>query len=215
MRRVAVVVPVVLGGLVLLTGLTGLTGCPQFPAACDYGGCDAAGGLADGATPPGEGGVDGSVDAEPPPAGCDTPNEPTKNPGKCLVDGFGVYVSPTGSDADPGTKAKPFKTLAKALETGRQRVVLCDGLYDAGVTLTRDVEIYGGVACTFDKAGPKARLSGAAGKEAAVSVEGGRVRLTDLDVTGPTNAAGANAIGLRVGAGATVDVVRGVTKEDL
>ena len=83
MRRVAVVVPVLLVGLVL-------AGCPQFPSACDYGGCG-DGGLADGATLPGEGGVDGGVDAPPPP-GCDTVTDPTKNPEKCLVDGFGVYV---------------------------------------------------------------------------------------------------------------------------
>ena len=175
-----------------LTTLLGPSGC----------GSEDPGGAADGG-----GTLDAAVGA------CATPSEPTKDLAGCLNDDFGVYVSPTGSDGDPGTKTKPFKTLARALEAGRQRVVVCDGQYEAGVTVTRDVEIYGGVACTFDKPGPKARLVGAPGKEAAVSVEGARVRLTDLDVTGPTRAAGANAIGLRVsGATTVVDVVRGVLR---
>jgi hypothetical protein len=105
------------------------SGCWKFGHYCDEGFCDPVadaggdGSVADGSL---DSSVDAKADAEPPPPGCDTPNEPLKNPEKCLVDSFGVFVSPTGDDGNPGTKAKPFKTLGKALGAKRSRVVVCE-----------------------------------------------------------------------------------------
>ena len=33
----------------------------------------------------------------------------------CIDDGVGVFVSPTGADTNPGTKASPVKTIPAAL----------------------------------------------------------------------------------------------------
>ncbi len=62
------------------------------------------------------GDVDGRADVVNP-VGCESPQDPVKQPEKCLVDGYGVYVSPSGNDATgAGTRAAPYKTLGKALE---------------------------------------------------------------------------------------------------
>ncbi len=62
------------------------------------------------------GDVDGRADVVSP-VGCESPQDPVKQAEKCLVDGYGVYVSPSGNDATgAGTRAAPYKTLGKALE---------------------------------------------------------------------------------------------------
>ena len=129
-------------------------------------------------------------DAEPPPKDCLTPTDPTKNPDKCLVDAFGAFVSPSGEDANDGSKAKPYKTLGRALQGVRTRIVVCEGEYTASLDVTRAVEVYGGVSCDFTKAGAKAKV--VATKPAyGVKVEKvtGAVVLADLDVVGMNAAA--------------------------
>ena len=149
--RSTLVLGVVAAGIVL-------AGCPQFGHWCDEGYCDPKadagldGTLPDGFVP------DGTIpeagpDAEPPPKDCLTPTEPVKNPEKCLVDAFGAFVSPSGDDANDGSKAKPFKTIGRALQGVRTRIVVCEGEYAGSVDVTRAVEIYGGVSCDFTKAG--------------------------------------------------------------
>ncbi|MBK6464481.1 MAG: DUF1565 domain-containing protein [Myxococcales bacterium] len=94
------------------------------------------------------------------PPGCETPNEPVKNPEKCLVDSYGVYVSPSGDDGNPGTRTKPYKTVGKGLSAGRGRVVVCEGTYAESVEVKSDVEVYSGVTCDFGKAGGRAKVVG-------------------------------------------------------
>ncbi|MBK8213276.1 MAG: hypothetical protein IPK71_05940 [Myxococcales bacterium] len=129
-------------------------------------------------------------DAEPPPKDCLTPTEPVKNPEKCLVDAFGAFVSATGDDGNDGSKAKPYKTIGRALQGVRTRIVVCEGEYPGSVDVTRAVEVYGGVSCDFAKAGAKARV--VATKPAyGIKVEkvSGAVVLADLDVVGMNAAA--------------------------
>lgn len=51
------------------------------------------------------------------------------------ADASAVYVSTTGSDADPGTFQQPKRTLAAALATGASRVWVMPGTYDQTQTL--------------------------------------------------------------------------------
>lgn len=51
------------------------------------------------------------------------------------ADASAVYVSMTGSDADPGTFQQPKRTLAAALATGASRVWVMPGTYDQTQTL--------------------------------------------------------------------------------
>jgi len=181
------------GMVVLGLGLLALPGCPSFFLVCDEGPCGTDGGL-DGTLPDGDvrdtNLPDAKPDADPIPTDCTTPTEPTKNPEKCLVDSFGVFVSPTGDDTKDGSKANPFKTIGKALGTSRSRIVVCEGEYTGSLDVGRAVEIYGGVACDFAKPGAKAKV--VATKPAygiKVSKVTAAVVLADLDVVGMNAAA--------------------------
>ena len=60
----------------------------------------------------GEGGIDSGPDA-PPIDPCATPTNPPDP--KCLDDSTTLFVSPTGSDTNPGTKAAPLQTVNAAV----------------------------------------------------------------------------------------------------
>ena len=82
-------------------------------------------------------------------------DDPSGDP--CVVaDGYGVFVSPAGSDSSPGdgSKEHPFATVGHAMDqavTGAKRVYAC-GTFSAEqlvVGSTRDgVTVYGGFDCT-------------------------------------------------------------------
>ena len=189
MKKLILILPVLVVGAVMV-------GCPAFPDACDYGAC-IDGGSPDGTLPDGKVPEDAKPDTAPP-AGCDTPNEPLKNPEKCLVDAFGAFVSPTGDDANPGTKAKPFRTIGKALGTTQPRIVVCEGEYAGSLEIKRDVSILSGIDCGFTKAGAKAKVV-ATKPEYAVSVEktASAVVLSELDVAAVDGTAtSVNSVGI-------------------
>jgi hypothetical protein len=88
----------------------------------------------------------------PPPLSCDTTKDPKDAPG-CLDDRVGVFVSATGSDTNPGTKAAPFATIGKALTSvgALTRVYVCEGTYAEDVAIAAPVDgisIYGGFKCS-------------------------------------------------------------------
>ena len=194
-------------------GLLALPGCPDFFVGCEEGPCGTDGGL-DGTLPDGDvrdtNIPDVKPDADPIPTDCTTPTEPTKNPEKCLVDSFGVFVSPTGDDTKDGSKATPFKTIGKALGTSRSRIVVCEGEYVGSLDIGRSVEIYGGVSCDFTKAGAKAKV--VATKPAygiKVSKVTAAVVLADLDVVGMNAAAPSeSSIGIFASESADVKLLR-------
>ncbi len=200
-------------GVVMVAAV--LAGCPQFPGEnCDNGGCEKADGGLDGTLPDGpvvpEASTDAKPDADPIPTDCTTPTDPVKNPEKCLVDSFGVFVSPTGDDTKDGSKANPFKTIGKALGTSRSRIVVCEGEYAGSLDVGRAVEIYGGVACDFAKAGAKAKI--VASKPAygiKISKVTGAVILADLDIVGMNAAAPSeSSVGVFASESADVKVLR-------
>ena len=195
----------------LLVGL--FVACSSSPNECDYGACD--GGTLDGKVPfdgtlPETGIPDARPDADPIPTDCTTPTDPVKNPEKCLVDSFGVFVSPSGNDGDAGTKAKPFKTIGKALGTSRTRIVVCEGEYTGSLEVGRGVEIYSGVTCDFSKAGGKAKI--VASKHAygvKVAKVSDAVILADLEIVGMNGAAPSeSSVGVFVSESANVKIAR-------
>jgi len=87
----------------------------------------------------------------PPPLSCDTSKDPKDDPG-CVDDRVGVFVSPTGSDTNPGTKSAPFQTIGKALASvgALTRVYVCEGTYAEDVAIMTPVDgvsLYGGFKC--------------------------------------------------------------------
>lgn len=173
-------------GLGLMAAI-GLVGCPAFvdTELCANGACGTGDGGTSDVLVPDAPIPDATTDRDPPPPGCTTPTEPSKNPEKCFVDSFGVFVSPNGDDANAGTREKPFKSIGKALEAGRPRIVACEGSYSESIDIKREVEIYGGASCDFTKAGAKAKLL--ATKPAyGLKVEkvSGSVILADIEIVG-------------------------------
>ena len=196
-----------------VVGTMGLLGCPHLSHYCDEGYCDPKDdGGTDVSAPDGtsDTSTDATTDRDPPPPGCDTPTEPLKNPEKCLVDSFGVFVSPSGDDGNAGTKEKPLKTIGKALQSGRDRVVVCEGEYAGSLDVTRAVEIYGGVSCDFKKAGAKPKVAASKpGYGIKVEKVAALVILADLDVVGMNAAAPSeSSVGVFVSESADVKVLR-------
>ena len=203
----------ILGSVAGLSLVGLLVGCPHIgQTECDFANCDAALGGPDGTLPDGDVPDTAIPDAKPDapiPAGCDTPNEPLKNPEKCLTDVFGAYVSATGDDSGPGTKAKPFKTIGKALGGSTVRIVVCEGTYAESLDVKRDVELYSGVDCAFSKAAAKAKVV-ATKPEYAVGIAkpASSVRISEFEVEAVDgNAASANSVGIAVSEVAAVKLV--------
>ena len=196
------------GGFVGL-GLVLASGCLSIPQLCDNQACVGVEGGVDAPVGPDTSVPDGSKpDVDPPPPDCLTPTEPLKNPEKCLVDSFGLFVSPTGDDANDGSKAKPVKTIGRALGTTRSRIVVCEGTYPETIDIQRDVEIYGGISCSFTTAGKPASIE--SGKPIGLTVSRGTVLLTSLNVTAVNGVApGESSVGIVAASGATLRLVGG------
>jgi hypothetical protein len=95
--------------------------------------------------------------AEPAPPPCET--DPATAPAE---DRCGVFVSPTGSDANLGTRRSPYRTLQKAIDGAVDkklyRVYACEGLFEREVTLPTGVDLWGGRRCaggSWVAAGPE------------------------------------------------------------
>ncbi|MGK3983077.1 hypothetical protein WME99_08555 [Sorangium sp. So ce136] len=89
---------------------------------------------------------------EPPPGPC--AGEPDTAP---ALDLCGVFVSASGDDRSPGTKAAPVKTLQHAIglaasgrgrgEAPTRRVYACGGSFEEAITLRSGVDLWGGRRC--------------------------------------------------------------------
>ncbi|HEX7600188.1 MAG TPA: hypothetical protein VF316_01240, partial [Polyangiaceae bacterium] len=86
--------------------------------------------------------------------GCDASKTPAA--GGCPVtDDDGFFVSPTGVDTNPGTKAAPFKTVGAGINasktSAKRNVYICAGTYDEQLlidTAALGVALHGGFTCT-------------------------------------------------------------------
>lgn len=77
---------------------------------------------------------------------------PVEGGGAFDGDPGGVFVATTGSDAAPGTMAKPVATIAKGIalaQTAHKDLYVCSGTYAENVTIaTTAVSAHGGYDCT-------------------------------------------------------------------
>ena len=149
---------VILGCVALLSACSGrdFEGVPEGSAgAAGSGGAAGAGGSGGTAGTAGSGGAAGSGGSAGSGAtggtagtagsgGTGPQCDPTSLPGEdaCVIDDeYGVFVSPSGSDSDPGTMAAPFATIGKGLEEAKaagKRLYVCadGGSFDETVSLT-------------------------------------------------------------------------------
>ncbi len=104
-------------------------------------------------------GTGGMDSGPPPPPNCSGPPvAPTTVKGKTtgnILDECAVFVSPTSTAATPdGSMASPYKTLKDALgatTSSKNKVFACkSGAFSEAVTLSSEIEVYGGFDCTTD-----------------------------------------------------------------
>ena len=168
--------------------------CTSVPdSVCGYSNlCVDAG---DGGT--GDAPSDVTVDAPP---GCEPTKDPKDSP-LCVADSFGVFVSPTGSDTDPGTRAKPVATPTKGLDLAKKqnlpRVYICEGTYGAvSIAAAQDgLSLFGGFDCATWTAGTKATSIVSPDNKPALKVDGATTTLVDLGLkNGNATVAGDSSI---------------------
>jgi hypothetical protein len=132
---------------------------------------------------------------------CDSTKAPHDE--ACVVaNAYGVFVSASGSDTAAGTMADPLRTItagiAKAGQTGKGRVYLCEGNYAEQVALSSPVNLYGALACdagwTYVDGG-SAQVTGAA-NQIVLTISGVStpIAVEDLGVTA-ANASGQDDAG--------------------
>ncbi len=145
---------------------------------------------------------------------CDRSKEPNENP--CVVDDrFGVFVSPNGSDSASGTKALPFKTIARALTRANgKNVYVCAGTYAEQVTIDASLDgarMFGGFDCASwsYSAGMRPKVVPASGVALAVKALSTGATIEDMEFDAPdATTAGASSIGAIVDASMNVSLRR-------
>lgn len=199
----------VLSGLSLSSVVLGTAavGCSDLAAPCREGNCLGTDGDGAGNPGPGAGGAGGSSGIGGSGAGGSGTGGSMgdggaggSSPQSCdpdvatdpVADSCGVFVSTSlGSDSAQaeGTKAKPFATLAKALEklnaTGGDTLYLCAESFSSVPVIPAGISVYGGLECAQGwvlGAGSRATLNGAADEAALRIVGGGSSLLRDLAV---------------------------------
>ena len=98
-----------------IVGSVALAGCnPSVADYCSPGSpeCSAPDAAA------GDAGRDGGAEAEVAPSGCD-PTKPPHDESCVIDDAFGIFVSPAGSDANPGSKSAPVRSIGHAHGPGQ------------------------------------------------------------------------------------------------
>lgn len=134
-------------------------------------------------TPDGGGGdAQANPDVVAPP-GCDLTKSPKESP-ECVSNSVGVFVSPTGKDGAAGTKEEPLKSIAEAVTRGLPRVYVCEGNYDAPVTITSPIAIFGGLSCAWAPSDARPMLAPKKGVALKVTKVLGAVLLEDIDISG-------------------------------
>jgi hypothetical protein len=168
-----------------IVGSVALVGCnPSVADYCSPGSpeCSAPDAAA------GDAGRDGGAEAEVAPSGCD----PTKPPHDetCVVDdAFGIFVSLAGSDASPGSKSAPVRSIGHGMDLAKasaKRVYICAGSYPEQLVVgsSRDgVNLYGALDCatwTYSAANKVVVAPAQAGY--ALEVEGLQTGVTFEDI---------------------------------
>jgi hypothetical protein len=168
-----------------IVGSVALAGCnPSVADYCSPGSpeCSALD------APVGDAGRDGGAEAEVAPSGCDPTKAPHDEP--CVIDdAFGIFVSPAGSDANPGSKSAPTQTIGHAMDLAKaagKRVYVCAGSYPEQLVVgsSRDgVNVYGALDCATWTYGAANRVVVAAAQSGyALEIEGLQTGVTFEDI---------------------------------
>ena len=165
--------------------------------------------------------VPGITDVAGEPDACDPGTSKSPVESTCLIsEKYGVFVSPQGSDTTGiGTRAAPYKTLAKGLQSAKgnvMRVYACDegtGYLD-GLTIDATLDgtsLYGGFECTgwTYATTRRARVHPATGVALVVKGLTTGVTVEDFEFNAADAAVGASSIGAIVDTALNV-VLRGV-----
>lgn len=155
-----------------------------------------------------DGGEDGGIyPPVDPPNGCDPGSDPRSAPA-CIDDTYALFVdAETGDDTlNPGTRAKPLKTIGAATRVdvlrGRGRIYVTSAPQVGSFVLPPGVTLVGGAdRPDFLPATGKATIvnTGVAGALVRVSSSTRAVQITDFDLTpGQGVNAGASSIGLEI-----------------
>ncbi|MGK3966939.1 PGRS family protein [Sorangium sp. So ce118] len=145
------------------------------------------------------------------PEGC-IPSEQTS----VVKDTCGVFVSASGNDDDPGTKAEPVKTLNEAIARAKEQgsaVYACAEEFEEAAELPAGVKLFGGLDCEngWNWVGEEKKTVVAPGEEAlalTVMQGEGTVRIEDVSVhAADAQAPGASSIAVLVD-GAEVELAR-------
>ncbi len=158
----------------------------------------------DKAVEPKDGGIN-IAPPPPPPPDCNGDATPTEN--TCTIhEAYGVFVSPGGSDSNPGTRAKPVRTMNIALQGAAQsgrRVYACAGTYAENVIFADGVSVFGNLKCqganwelTTDRAkiAPPASADGVATRAKNI---GKPTRIDGVEIVGASATTdGGSSIGL-------------------
>lgn len=154
-----------------------MAACPaSLDDECAKGACVAAS-----TSSGGEGGTDAGPDATPIDP-CATPTNPPDP--KCLDDSTTLFVSPTGSDANPGTKAAPLQSIGAAISAAndtRKRVYICEGTFAQNLTITKSIALIGGINCAWNAKAARARIVPAKGIAVTIT-KAATVSLTELSI---------------------------------
>jgi len=132
-----------------IVGSVALAGCnPSVADYCSPGSPECS--ATDAAV--GDAGRDGGAEAEVAPSGCD-PTKPPHDESCVIDDAFGIFVSPAGSDGNPGSKSAPTQTIGHGMDLAKaaaKRVYICAGSYPEQLVVgsSRDgVNVYGALDC--------------------------------------------------------------------
>jgi len=168
-----------------LSGLSAVIGSTALSSACGTGGdCDS--GSCPGGAGQDSGGNDCGADVVVPP-GCNSDADPKDAP-LCVVNDFGVFVSPNGKTDAPGAREAPVNSIASALKiaAGKPRIYACKGTYAEKIELSVAVSIFGGFDCaSWAHVGEKAVFSSPPAGQYGLRVRsvGSPVIFEDLDIS--------------------------------
>lgn len=155
-------------------------------------------------TADGGSGIETGSEAGAIPSTCDLEKSVKDSP-TCVDDSVGIFVAPAGDDFSEGTRAKPVRTIMKALElasaSSRPRVYVCEGTFDERVSIARPISINGGLSCSWQvKASARPRLAPMTGVPLTIARANGVVVIEDLEIVGGADpaASGASAVAVFV-----------------
>lgn len=182
--------------MVVLLGFAAATGCNDLI------------GLTAG-TPKGDGGSAGSGGGDGTPPACTPSLKGTPVENTC-----GVFVSPSGSDANPGSKESPLATIEAAIAVANGRpIYLCAAPFAGPVIVEEDAVLFGGLDCAagwgYVGASSRTTITAPAGMIPLRVTTGITAQLHDLTVRSEDAVLpGGSSIALIAEAGADVSLVR-------